>query len=198
LDYLSWNIDKKPVYAVGFMQDYYSLLGMQYGFTYYPLQTIVNNFVCGLILLFERPVRVGDTIELGGQWAKIVKIGLRSTTVRTLDQADVIVPNADLVTHQVTNWTLTDRHARAIITVKVANGSDVALVMQTLRECALAHAGVMKDLEPRILFRSFGGSSLDFELHVWIVEVDDRLQVESDLHQEIDRRFRQVGIQIPS
>jgi potassium-dependent mechanosensitive channel len=172
-----------------------SALGVGIGF---GLQTIVNNFVCGLILLFERPVRVGDTIELGGRWAKIAKIGLRSTTVRTLDQADVIVPNTDLITNQVTNWTLTDRHARAIITVKVANGSDVALVMQTLRECALAHAGVMKSPEPRILFRSFGGSSLDFELHAWIVEVDNRLQIESDLHEEIDRRFRQAGIESPS
>ena len=110
----------------------------------------------------------------------------------------MIVPNTDLITNQVTNWTLTDRHARAIIAVKVANGSDVALVMRTLRECALAHAGVMKSPEPRILFRSFGGSSLDFELHAWIVEVDNRLQIESDLHEEIDRRFRQAGIEIPS
>ncbi len=172
-----------------------SALGVGIGF---GLQTIVNNFVCGLILLFERPVRVGDTIELGGRWAKIAKIGLRSTTVRTLDQADVIVPNADLITNQVTNWTLTDRHARAIITVKVASGSDVALVMQTLKECALAHAGVMKSPEPRILFRSFAGSSLDFEMHAWIVEVDNRLQVESDLREEIDRRFRQAGIEVPS
>jgi potassium efflux system protein len=172
-----------------------SALGVGIGF---GLQTIVNNFVCGLILLFERPVRVGDTIELGGRWAKIAKIGLRSTTVRTLDQADVIVPNSDLITNQVTNWTLTDRHARGIITVKVANGSDVALVMQTLRDCALAQAGVMKSPEPRILFRSFGGSSLDFELHAWIVEVDNRLQIESDLRKEIDRRFRQAGIEISS
>jgi small-conductance mechanosensitive channel len=172
-----------------------SALGVGVGF---GLQTIVNNFACGLILLFERPVRVGDTIELGGRWAKITKIGLRSTTVRTLDQADVIVPNTNLITNEVTNWTLTDRHARAIITAKVANGSDVALVMQTLRECALAHAGVMKSPEPRILFRNFGGSSLDFELHAWILEVDNRLQIESDLHEEIARRFRQAGIEIPS
>jgi small-conductance mechanosensitive channel len=141
---------------------------------------------------------VGDTIELGGRWAKIAKIGLRSTTVRTLDQADVIVPNTDLITNQVTNWTLTDRHARGIIAVKVASGSDVGLVMQTLKEGALAHPGVMKSPEPRILFRNFGGGSLDFELHVWIVDVDARLQVESDLHQEIALRFRQAGIEIPS
>jgi small-conductance mechanosensitive channel len=172
-----------------------SALGVGIGF---GLQTVVNNIVCGLILLFERPLRVGDTIELGGRWAKIARIGLRSTTVRTLDQADVIVPNADLITHEVTNWTLTDRHARGSIAVKVVPGSDVALVMQTLRECALAHSGVMKNPEPRILFRSFGGGSLDFELDISILDVDQRLQVESDLHRDIELRFRQVGIEMPS
>ena len=85
-----------------------SALGVGIGF---GLQTIVNNFVCGLILLFERPLRVGDTIELEGQRVKIAKIDLRSTTVRSSAQADIIEPNTDLVTTQVTNWTLTDRHA---------------------------------------------------------------------------------------
>jgi small-conductance mechanosensitive channel len=171
-----------------------SALGVGIGF---GLQTIVNNFVCGLILLFERPLRVGDTIELGGQEVKIAKIGLRSTTVRTFDRADVIVPNTDLITNQVTNWTLTDRHARGVIPVGVAYGSDVPLVIQILKECALAHPGVMKSPEPRILFRSFGDSALNFELRVWVTEVDNRIEIESDLHQEIERRFRQAGIEIP-
>jgi potassium efflux system protein len=168
-----------------------SALGVGIGF---GLQTIVNNFVCGLILLFERPVRVGDTIELGGKLAKITKIGLRSTMVRTADQADVIVPNSDLITSQVTNWTLVDRHARSIIPVGVTHGSDVPLIIQTLRECALAHPGVMKSPAPEILFRSFGDSARNFELRVWVADVDNRLQVESDLQQDIDRRFRQAGI----
>jgi small-conductance mechanosensitive channel len=171
-----------------------SALGVGIGF---GLQTIVNNFVCGLILLFERPLRVGDTIELDGHSVKIIKIGLRSTTVRTAAQADIIVPNTDLVTNKVTNWTLTDRHAQGVIAVGVAYGSDVALVMQTLKECALAHPGVLKSPEPWILFRSFGDSALNFELGVRVTEVDNRAQIESDLHQEIDRRFRQAGIEIP-
>ena len=170
-----------------------SALGVGIGF---GLQTIVNNFVCGLILLFERPLRVGDTIELGGQGVKIAKIGLRSTTVRT-SALDIIVPNTDLVTNQVKNLTLTDRHAQGMIAVGVAYGSDVALVMQTLKECALAHPGVMKSPEPGILFRSFGDSALDFELGFRVAEVDNRSQIESDLRQEIDRRFRQAGIEIP-
>ena len=171
-----------------------SALGVGIGF---GLQTIVNNFVCGLILLLERPLRVGDTIELGGQRAKIAKIGLRSTTVRTPDQADMIVPNTDLITNRVTNWTLTDRQARSVIPVGVAYGSDIALVMQTLQACALAHPGVLHSPEPQVLFRRFGDSSLDFELRAWVADVDTRLQVASDLHQDIDRRFRQAGIEIP-
>jgi small-conductance mechanosensitive channel len=171
-----------------------SALGVGIGF---GLQTIVNNFVCGLILLFERPLRVGDTIDLDGQQVKIIKIGLRSTTVRTSAQADTIVPNTDLVTNKVTNWTLTDRHAQGMIAVGVAYGSDVALVIRTLKECALAHPGVLKNPEPRILFRNFGDNSLDFELGVRVTDVDNRSQIESDLRQEIDRRFRQASIEIP-
>jgi small-conductance mechanosensitive channel len=171
-----------------------SALGVGIGF---GLQTIVNNFVCGLILLLERPLRVGDTIEIGGQSVKIAKIGLRSTTVRTGDQADMIVPNTELITNRVTNWTLTNRQARSVIPVGVAYGSDIALVMQTLKECALAHPGVLQSPEPRVLFRRFGDSSLDFELSAWVADLDTRGQVASDLHQDIDRRFRQAGIEIP-
>ena len=110
-----------------------SALGVGIGF---GLQGVVNNFVSGLILLFERPVRVGDTIEIDGKWAEIKRIGLRATTVQTFDQADVIIPNADLVTNQVTNWTLSNRRVRLIIPVGVAYGSDVPLVMETLMACA--------------------------------------------------------------
>ena len=170
-----------------------SALGVGIGF---GLQTIVNNFVCGLILLFERPVRVGDTIDLGGQWAEIKRIGLRSTTVQTFDRADVILPNADLITNQVTNWTLTDRHARSVIAVGVAHGSDVQLVIQTLKACALSYLGVMKEPEPQILLRRFTESSLDFELRAWVDNVSDRLGMESGLHQEIERRFREAGIKL--
>jgi small-conductance mechanosensitive channel len=156
----------------------------------------VNNFVSGLILLFERPVRVGDYIELGGNWSEIKKIGLRATTVQTFDQADVIIPNADLVTNQVTNWTLSNRRVRLIIPVGVAYGSDVPLVIETLMACADAHAMVAKAPAPQVLFLRFGESSLDFELRVWISDVDNRLTAQSELHQEIDRRFRETKIEI--
>jgi potassium-dependent mechanosensitive channel len=149
-----------------------STLGVGIGF---GLQTIVNYFVCGLILLFERPPRVGDTIELGGQSAKIAKIGLRATMVRPPDQADMIVPSTELITSRVTNGTLTNRQARSILPVGVAYGSDIARVMQTLQACALAHPGVLQSPEPQGLFRRFGDSALDFELRALVADVDTRL-----------------------
>jgi potassium efflux system protein len=170
-----------------------SAMGVGIGF---GLQAMVNNFLCGLILLFERPIRVGDTIELGDQLARIHKIGLRATTVQTLEQADVILPNSDLINRQVTNWTLTNRHARITIPVGVAYGSDVPLVMQTLAACSAENSMLMDTPRPLVLFRQFGDSSLDFELRVWIWNVDNRMQAVSELHQEIERRFREAGIEI--
>ena len=170
-----------------------SALGVGIGF---GLQGVVNNFVSGLILLFERPVRVGDSIELAGKWAEIKRIGLRATTVQTLEQADVIIPNADLIANQVTNWTLSNRQVRLTIPVGVAYGSDVPLVMKTLIECANANSLVTKKPDPQVLFLSFGESSLTFELRVWVTDADHRLKVGSELHQEIDRRFREANIEI--
>lgn len=170
-----------------------SALGVGIGF---GLQSVVNNFVSGLILLFERPVREGDTIEIGGMWAEVKRIGLRATTVQTLDQADLIVPNADLATQQVTNWTLSSRQVRLIIPVGVAYGSDVGLVFETLLACAKENPKVSKVPEPEVLFLKFGESSLEFELRVWVDDAAHRLILKSDLHREIDRRFREANIVI--
>ncbi|MHC5091181.1 MAG: mechanosensitive ion channel family protein [Planctomycetota bacterium] len=170
-----------------------SALGVGIGF---GLQGVVNNFVSGLILLFEQPVRQGDIVEVAGVWAEVKNIGLRATTVRTFDQADLIIPNADLTTNQVTNWTLSSRQVRLIIPVGVAYGSDVPLVFEILTECAQANEKVAKTPEPVVLFLKFGESSLDFELRVWIIDTDYRLRVRSQLHQEIDRRFREANIVI--
>jgi len=170
-----------------------SALGVGIGF---GLQNIVTNFISGLILLFERPVRVGDYIEVDGKWAKIKNIGLRATNVQTLDLADVIIPNADLVANRVVNWTLSNRRVRLIIQVGVAYGSDISLVIETLMSSANEISKVAKKPEPQVLFLSFGESSLDFELHVWVLNAEERLTVKSDLHQEIDRRFREADIEI--
>jgi len=170
-----------------------SALGVGIGF---GLQGVVNNFVCGLLLLFEQPLRVGDSIEIGGHWANIKNIGLRATTVQTFDQADVIIPNADLVNNQVTNWTLSNRQGRLKIPVGVAYGSDVPRVIETLMASARENDMIAKSPQPQVLFLRFGESSLDFELRVWIKDVDNRLQVISELHQEVDRRFREANIEI--
>ncbi len=170
-----------------------SALGVGIGF---GLQSIVNNFVSGLILLFERPVRVGDYIEFDGKWAEIKNIGLRATTVQTFDQADVIIPNADLVSNQVINWTLSNRRVRLAIPVGVAYGSDIALVMETLRASAKDNSKVAETPAPQVLYLNFGESALEFELRVWVLDADNWLVVSSELHQEIDRRFREAKIEI--
>ena len=170
-----------------------SAFGIGIGF---GLQNIVNNLVSGLILLFERPVRVGDFIELEGQWAEIKKIGLRATAAQTLDQADVIIPNSDLISTQVVNWTLSNRRVRLIVPVGVAYDSDVSLVMQTLIASAEGNSKIATAPSPQVLFLNFGASSLDFELRVWVLDADNRLAVSSELHQEIDRRFREAKIEI--
>jgi potassium efflux system protein len=162
----------------------------------FGLQSIANNFVSGLILLFERPVRVGDVIQITGDWAEIKKIGIRATTVQTFDRADRIIPNADLISNEVTNWTLTNRQIRLIIPVGVAYGSDVDRVTQTLLACAQTNPEVEKRPAPKVLFLNFGESTLDFELRVYVADFDHRIDVRSALHHQIDRSFREAGIEI--
>ncbi|BCR05612.1 hypothetical protein DESUT3_26810 [Desulfuromonas versatilis] len=163
----------------------------------FGLQNIVNNFVSGLILLFERPVKVGDTVVLGTDWGTVQKIGLRSTIVETFDRSEIIVPNSQLISDKVTNWTLTSTMARAIVPVGVAYGTDLDRVMEILKEAAAQHPEVLKDPEPAAIFMGFGESSLDFELRVWLADVGRRLGVRSDLGRYIEKRFREAGIEIP-
>ncbi|MBA3968479.1 MAG: mechanosensitive ion channel [Gemmatimonadetes bacterium] len=169
-------------------------LGVGIGF---GLQNVVNNFVSGLILLFERPVRVGDIVVVGGEWGTIKKIGLRSTIVVTFDQSEMIVPNGDLVSEKVTNWTLSNPITRVVLPVGVAYGSDVQRVLQILREAAAAHPGVLAEPAPQALFVAFGDSALDFELRVWVKELLLRPEVKSTVLAEVDHRFRAAGIEIP-
>jgi potassium-dependent mechanosensitive channel len=169
-------------------------LGIGIGF---GLQNVVNNFVSGLILLFERPVRVGDTVVVDGEWGTIRKIGLRSTIMLTFDQSEMIVPNADLVSEKVTNWTLSSPNARVIMPVGVAYGSSIAEVLEILRASAVAHEAVLTDPPPQALFVGFGDSSLDFELRVWVQNIRLRLEVRSTVLTEVERRLGVAGIEIP-
>ena len=167
----------------------------------FGLQNIVNNFVSGLILLVERPIRIGDWIMVGNTEGYVKKISIRYTQIQTFDRADVIVPNSELISGQVTNWMLSDPWGRVVVPVGVAYGSDTAKVMQILVELANKHPLVMNNYpgipEPRALFRGFGDSALNFALTCYIRDVDKRVLTQSDLYLAIDAAFREAGIEIP-
>jgi potassium efflux system protein len=167
----------------------------------FGLQNIVNNFISGIILLFERPIRTGDWIIVGNTEGYVRKISIRSTQIETFDRADVIVPNSELISNQVTNWMLHDPWGRVIVPVGVAYGSDVEKVRDLLLKIAREHPLVMTDnirvSPPRVLFRSFGDSALNFELRCFIRNVDQRLVTLSELNFAIEKALREANIQIP-
>jgi len=166
----------------------------------FGLQNIVNNFISGLILLFERPIKTGDWIVVGDTEGYVKRIRIRSTQIQTFDRADVIVPNSELIASQVTNWMLKDERGRLRLAVGVAYGSDTDQVREILERIANEHPRVVTDgsmPKPRALFRGFGDSSLDFELRAFIRNIDERLGVISDLNFAIDKAFREAGIEIP-
>jgi small-conductance mechanosensitive channel len=172
----------------------FGALGVGIGF---GLQNIVNNFLSGLILLFERPVKVGDTVTLEDQWGTITRIGLRSTVVETADHAEVIVPNSELISQRVVNWTFTSHVTRVVLPVGVAYGTPLDKVLATLLQAAREHAEIVASPEPSAIFIGFGDSAINFELRVWIADVNQRLRIRSELGLAIDRHFRAAGIVIP-
>ncbi len=163
----------------------------------FGLQNIVNNFVSGIILLFERPIKVGDLLVLDGEWGTVKRIGLRSTIIETLDQSEIIVPNSQIIQEKVTNWTLSTSISRVVVPVGVAYGSNVPLVLRVLLEAAGNHPQTLPEPKPSAIFIGFGESSLNFELRLWVGDVTQRLAVKSELLQTIDQRFREERIEIP-
>ncbi len=166
-------------------------LGLGFG-----LQEVVANFVSGLIILFERPARVGDTITIGEYSGTVSRIRTRATTIIDWDNREVVVPNKMFITDRLINWTLSDTVTRAILTVGVSYSADVDLVIETLTDIAEAHPLVMKDPPPKVLFMKFGDSTLDFELRVYVNQLRERWQLMSDLHLAIVKAFRERGIEI--
>jgi len=167
----------------------------------FGLQNIVNNFISGLIMLVERPVRTGDWIVVGNTEGHVKRISIRTTSIQTFDRAEVIVPNSDLISGQVTNWTLRGQWGRIKVPIGVAYGSDTAMVRDTLLEIVNNHDGIIKgnpDLpEPSVLFIGFGDSSLNFEVRAIVRNINKRLHVISDINFAIDAAFREHGIEIP-
>ena len=167
-------------------------LGVGIGF---GLQNVVNNFVSGLILLFERPIRVGDKVQLAQLFGTVKNIGMRASVVRTFQGAEVIVPNANLISAEVVNWTLSDDRRRMELAVGVAYGTDPQVVIDILVAVANDHPGVLGDPEPAALFLGFGGSSLDFQLRAWTRT--DFVQVSSDLLVTVNAALAEADIEIP-
>jgi small-conductance mechanosensitive channel len=166
----------------------------------FGLQNVVNNFISGLILMFEKPIKKGDWILVGTTEGYVKKISIRSTIVQTFDRADVIVPNSELISSQVINMMFDDQRGRLRVSVGVAYGSDTDLVMRLLLEAAEAHAQVICDgstPEPRVVFQAFGDSSLNFDLLVHLKDIDMKLRVRTDLLLMIDKAFREHGVEIP-
>ncbi|SFM30838.1 mechanosensitive channel MscK [Halopseudomonas yangmingensis] len=162
----------------------------------FGLQEIFANFVSGLIILFERPVRIGDVVTIGNLSGTVNRIRIRATTITDFDRKEIIVPNKTFVTSQLINWSLSDTVTRVTIRIGVAYGSDLQKVRELLYRIANGNSRVLRDPEPMVLFLNFGDSTLDHELRIHVRELRDRNPAIDEINREIDRLFREHGIEI--
>ncbi|MFO7527060.1 MAG: mechanosensitive ion channel [Ignavibacteriaceae bacterium] len=170
-------------------------LGVGIGF---GLQNVTNNFVSGLIILFERPIKVGDRIEVGNVYGDVMKIAMRATTIITNDNITIIVPNSEFISSTVINWSHNNRDIRMNIPVGVSYNEDPEVVRKILLEIVNEYPGVLDHPKPDVLFEEYGDSALNFNLRVWTSEYINRPGVlKSQLYYEIFKRFRKEGIEIP-
>jgi potassium efflux system protein len=180
---IGWSSIQWLVAAVG--------LGLGFG-----LQEIFANFISGLIILFERPIRVGDTVTVGDVSGTVTKIRIRATWITAFDRKELIVPNKEFVTGRLVNWSLSDPIVRVTVPVGIAYGSDVQRAMHVLERVASENPHVLAEPAPQVLFMGFGDSSLNFELRAYSPDVAHLLPMRHDLHVAIDRAFREAGIEI--
>jgi potassium efflux system protein len=164
-------------------------LGIGFG-----LQEIVANFISGLIILFEQPIRLGDTVTVGDVSGTVTRIQMRATTIRDYDRRELLVPNKEFITSRLLNWSLSDSVTRRIIQVGVAYGTDMDQALDIVRDVAKKHPLVLADPESMITFDEFGDNSLLICLRYYIEHLDKRLTVDSELRLQINRRFNDAGI----
>ncbi len=172
----------------------FGALGVGIGF---GLQSIVNNFISGLILLFERPIHIGDAIGVGNLEGIVKSIGMRASVIQTFDRSEVIVPNGNLVSNEVINWTLSNKMRRLEIKVGVAYGSNIEQVLKILKECAESHELVLKDPPPYVWFTNFGDSSLDFRLLFFYPQYNGGMTVRTEVASAVDKALKKAKITIP-
>ena len=153
-------------------------------------------FISGLIVLFERPFRINDTVTIGDVSGKVTRIRIRATTIRDWDRKELIVPNKEFITGRLINWTLSDNTIRLKFPIGIAYGSDVDLAEKLLLKAAREDRRVLKDPEPNAVFLGFGDNSLNFELRAFIGEIDDLISVLHNVNRRIDRKFREADISI--
>ena len=169
-------------------------LGVGLGF---GLQEIVANFISGIILLFERPIRVGDIVTLDSTTGVVSRIRIRATTITNYDKQEMLIPNKEFITGRVINWTLSDKVNRIIINVGIAYGSDVRRAMNLMLEAAEENENVLSDPAPVATFEAFGDSSLNLLLRIYLGSMDNRLATITTMHEAINQKFNEEGINIP-
>lgn len=181
--------------GIGWSQVQWLVTALTFGLGF-GLQEIFANFVAGIILLIERPIRVGDIVTVDGVTGSVAKIRMRATTIINWDRQEFIIPNKDFITGRLLNWTLTDKINRVVINVGLAYGSDVELARKLLLQVADENPLIMKDPGPIATFEGFGDSTLNLVLRSYLPDLDNRLGVINDLHAQIHDRFAQEGLEI--
>ena len=162
----------------------------------FGLQEVVANFICGLIVLFERPFRIGDTVTIADISGTVTRIQIRATTILDWDRKELIVPNKEFITGRLVNWSRLDNITRIKIPIGIAYGSDTELAEKLLLKAAKANPLVIENPEPRAVFLGFGDNSLNFELRVYINDLNNWIPMLHKLNLTIDREFRKAGVTI--
>jgi potassium efflux system protein len=168
-------------------------LGVGLGF---GLQEVVANFVCGIVLLFERPIRVGDVVTVGDSTGVVIRIRSRATTVRNWDRQEVVIPNKELITGRIVNWTLSDQLTRITVQVGIAYGSDTNHARKLLYQIVKENPNVLDDPHSLVTFEKFGDSTLNFNVRAFLANIDERLETIHELNTSINQRFADEGIEI--